>query len=154
MISTPEIVTVAAQPVAQIHLTIPRSEIRQVMGPAIQEVMSAVALQGVGPAGPWLSHHLRMAPEVFDFEVAVPVHGTVTSAGRVKPGTLPAATVARTVYTGPYEGLGAAWGEFRAWITAAGHSPAPNLWERYLVGPESGGDGPGYQTELNQPLLV
>lgn len=153
MISTPEILSVGEQPVAQIHLTIPRDQIRHVMGPAIQEVMGVVASQGIGPAGPWLSHHLRMEPGTFDFEVAVPVSGPVTARGRVKPGTLPAATVARTVYTGPYEGLGAAWGEFQAWIKGAGHTPAPNLWERYLVGPESGGDGSTYRTELSQPLV-
>lgn len=38
--------------------------------------------------------------------------------GRVKPGELPAASkVARTVYHGSYEGLGAAWSEPASWRT-------------------------------------
>ena len=53
------------------------------MGPAIAELMQVVSSQGIGPAGPWLSHHLRMAPDVFDFEVAVPVLAPVTPTGRV-----------------------------------------------------------------------
>jgi effector-binding domain-containing protein len=70
----------------------------------------------------------------------------------VKPGQLPATTVARTVYHGDYEGLGAAWGEFGAWIKANGYTPAPNLWECYVAGPESNPDPATWRTELIRPL--
>lgn len=82
----------------------------------------------------------------------MPVGKDVTPVGRVRPGTLRAARVVKTVYRGPYEGLGAAWGEFMAWIVAQGHERAPDLWERYVVGPESSPDPAGYRTELVQPL--
>ena len=153
MIETPEIVTLAAQPIALIHLTVPRSEIQNVMGPGITELMAAVGAQGIGPTGAWFTHHHRMDPAVFDFDIGVPVSGPVTPTGRVVAGELPAATVARTVYQGGYEGLGAAWGEFEAWIAAAGHQVAPDLWERYVTGPESGPDAATYRTELNRPLV-
>jgi effector-binding domain-containing protein len=78
----------------------------------------------------------------------------VTPVGRVKPGQLPATRVARTVYAGPYEDLGAAWGELMQWMSANGHSPASNLWESYLSGPESSPDSAQWRTELNRPLLV
>jgi effector-binding domain-containing protein len=61
--------------------------------------------------------------------------------------------VARTVYRGPYEGLGTAWGEFNAWIAANGHTPAPDLWECYVAGPESSPDPATWRTELNRPLI-
>lgn len=51
----------------------------------------------------------------------------------------------------PYEGLGAAWGEFGAWIAAQGHTPAPDLWESYVTGPESSPDPATWRTELTQP---
>ena len=44
--------------------------------------------------------------------------------------------VARTIYHGGYDGLGAAWGELDAWIAAHGHTPAVDLWECYAAGPE------------------
>src|SRR5687768_14632768 len=110
MIDPPHITQSAEQQTAFIHLTVPRSEIRVVMGPAIGELMAAVAAQGITPTGPWFTHHLRMDPDIFDLEVSVPVSAPVTAAGRVQPGRLPAARVARTVYHGPYEGLGDAWG--------------------------------------------
>ncbi len=153
MIDTPQITETAVQLAALIRLTIPREEIRSVMGPGIGEVTAAVAAQGVGPAGPVFSHHLRMDPDIFDFEVGVPVTKAVTPVGRVKPGQLPAATVARTVYQSPYEGLGAAWGEFVKWIAANGHTPAADLWECYVAGPESNPDPAHWRTQLNRPLI-
>jgi effector-binding domain-containing protein len=153
MLDTPQIVQTAVQQAAVIRLTIPREEIRNVMGPGIGEVMAAVAAQGIGPAGPVFSYHLRMDPDSFDFEIGVPVTKPVTPVGRVQPGQLPATKVARTVYRGPYEGLGAAWGEFGAWIKANGHEPAPDLWECYVSGPESSPDPATWRTELNRRLI-
>jgi effector-binding domain-containing protein len=152
MLDKPRIVQTDAQLTAIIHLTVPREEIRNVMGPGIAELMATVAAQGIAPAGPVFSHHLRMDPDIFDFEIGVPVTATVAAAGRVKAGQLPAATVARTVYHGPYEGLGAAWGEFDTWIAAEGHTPAPDLWECYVAGPESNPNPDTWSTELNRPL--
>jgi len=60
--------------------------------------------------------------------------------------------VARTVFHGGYEDLGAAWGEFGKWISANGFTPAADLWEVYLAGPESGSDPATWRTELNRPL--
>lgn len=152
MLDKPEIVQTEAQPAAVIRLTIPREEIGTVMGPAMGEVMGAVAAAGLAPTGPMFSHHFKMSPGVFDFEVGVPVSAPITASGRVQPSQLPAAKVARTVYRGPYEGLGEAWGEFKDWIETENLPQAPNLWERYLTGPESGPDSSTWSTELNQPL--
>jgi len=153
MLDTPQIVQTSAQATAVIHLTIPREDIQIVMGPGIGEIMSTLAAQRIAPAGPWFTYHFKMDPGIFDFEISVPVTSPVTAAGRVQPGELLARKVARTIYTGPYEGLGDAWGEFMDWIEAQGHTAAPDLWECYLTGPESGSDSTKYRTELNRPLI-
>jgi effector-binding domain-containing protein len=153
MLDTPRILQVPARRTAVIRLTIPRAEIRTVMGPGLGEVRAAVAAQGVPVAGPWFTHHFRMDPGIFDFEIGVPVGGPVKAEGRMEPGELPGARLAQTVYTGPYEGLGAAWGEFDAWIRAEGYTPGPGLWECYLTGPESGPDPTSWRTELNRPVV-
>ena len=153
MIDTPRIARTDVQLTAVIRTTVARDQIQSVMGPAIAEVMGVVAAQGIGPAGPLFTHHFRMDPSTFDFEVGVPVLAPVTATGRVTASRLPAATVARTIYHGPYEGLGHAWSEFDAWIAAEGHTSAPNLWECYVAGPESSPDPSTWRTELNRPLL-
>jgi effector-binding domain-containing protein len=153
MIEPPKIVETPVVLIACIPLTVPRAKIREVMGPGLRELMTTLASQGVTAAGPWLTHHRRMAPDVFDFEIAVPVTRAIAPAGRVVPGELRAARVARTVYHGPYEGLETAWSEFETWIKTQGHAEAVDLWEQYLVGPETGPDGSAYRTQLNRPLV-
>ena len=152
MLDAPQITQTAARTTAVIRLTVPRTEIRNVMGPGHRELMAAIAAQGIAATGPWFTHHLRVPGETFDFEIGVPVAAPVAAAGRVQPGELRAATVARTVYRGPYEGLAGAWGEFIAWIETQGHTPAPDLWESYAVGPEASADPTLWRTELNRPL--
>jgi effector-binding domain-containing protein len=122
------------------------------MGPAITEVLNAVRAQGVGPAGPLFSHHFRMRPDVYDFEVGVPVSAAVVPTGRVIASELPAVTVVRATYQGNYDGLAAAWGQVDAWLKSTTYSPADDLWETYVAGPESGPDPSRWRTELNRPL--
>jgi hypothetical protein len=95
MLDTPQIIRTNAQLTAIIRLTIPRKEIRNVMGQGIAELMAVVAAQGLAPA----------------------------------------------------------WAEFDAWIAAAGHTPAPDLWECDISGPESNSDATAWCTELNRPLI-
>ena len=149
----PKIVRVDAQRTAVVRLTVPRAEIRNVMGPAYNELMAAVTAQGLSPIGPWFTHHFGVDPAVFDLEVGMIVAGSVSAAGRVVSSEWPAMTAARTIYHGDYEQLGTAWGEFDAWVAAHGHTPAEDFWERYLVGPESRPEPANWQTELTRPLV-
>jgi effector-binding domain-containing protein len=154
MLDTPQITQTADKLTAVIRLTIPREEIRNVMGSGLRELMAAVAAQGIAPTGSWFIHHLRTDPDIFDFEISVPVGSQVAAMGRVVPGKWPATKVARTVYRGDYEGLGEAWREFNDWIGARGHRPGPDRWECYVIGPESSPDPTAWRTELNRPLIT
>jgi len=153
VLETPHVEQTAMQLTACLHLNIPRAHIREVMGPGLAEVRATLAAQHIAPTGPWLTHHLQMPADVFDFEICLPVAVPIVATGRVKPGRLPAATVARAVYRGPYEGLGEAWAEVMAWIAANGHRPAPDFTEQYLVGPESGQVAAEWRTQLTRPLF-
>ena len=116
MLATPQIVQTTIQTAAIIRLTISRSEMMKAFGPAVGELMAALAAQGVEPIGAVFAHHLKMSPDIFDFELGVKVAAPVKVTGRVKPGELPAAKVARTIYSGPYEGLPSAWADFNKWM--------------------------------------
>jgi effector-binding domain-containing protein len=152
MISPPDVIQTEAQLAAVIHITVPRSEMQNVFGPAVSELMAVLAAQGIVPLSAVFAHHLTTSASDFDFELGAIIAGTVTPAGRVKPGQLPAARVARTAYTGPYEGLHGAWTEFEAWMETNGHKPAGSLWEIYSAGPQSTSDPGAWCTELFRPL--
>lgn len=153
MLDSPSILSVPEQSAAIIRMTVPRSEIRDVMPAAIRELRSVMAEQGIAPSGPMFSHHLVMDLAVFDLEVGFPVDGALVESGRVRPGSLPAANVVRATYRGGYEGLATAWGELREWIEASGHRRAADLWESYVSGPETGQAPSAWRTELNQRLV-
>jgi quercetin dioxygenase-like cupin family protein len=152
VIDSPKLVDTPRRLVAAVRLTIPKDQIQNEMGPAIAEAMSVVAEQGLAVVGPWFCAHDRMDPNEWDFDVCVEVASPVAPQGRVKPGVLESTRVVQTNYRGPYEGLGDGWGAFESWIAANGFAGAPNLFERYCVGPESGGESSTFVTELNRPL--
>jgi len=152
MIATPEIVQTKPEMAAVIHLTIPRAEMMKSFGPAVGELVAELAKQGLTPQGAVFAHHLTMSAATFDFELGFRINAPVKANGRVKPGELPAARVARTIYSGPYEGLHPAWGEFNQWMKANGLRQADGLWEVYSVGPETTPDPANWRTELNRPL--
>lgn len=154
MSDTPEIVQTTDQLVATLRLTVPREDIRNVMEPGIAEVMAVVTEQGVGPAGKWLTHHLRRVPDLFDFEIAVPVLAPVQPTGRVKPGVLPASRAARVTHAGGYEGLGGSWHQLMAWIEGQGFTAGKDFWEVYRVGPDASDDPDQWRTDLYTPLVA
>jgi len=59
MLDTPQIIQTTAQTAAVIHLTVPRSDMMKVFGPAAGELMAALAAQGMKPEGAIFAHHLR-----------------------------------------------------------------------------------------------
>ena len=153
MIDTPSILEIPVQPTAMIYLKVPRDNMEHVMGPAIQEVYQALLAQEIRPRGSWFTHHIKMDPAIFEFEVCVPINERLEPIGRVVPGLRRAATVAQTTYHGGYEGLGDAWEAFMAWIQTNGKVPAPDLWECYVLGPDSSPDPINWQTQLIRPLI-
>ncbi len=152
MIDTPQIVQSPRQRTAAVHVTVARNEIQQAFSPAVNELMKELSVQNVAPAGALLSYYATMPSDVFDFDIAFPVAQEVRPAGRVAPSEVPAMKVARTVYRGPMEGIGSAWGELEKWIAAHGHAGRPQMFERYLVGPGDTADPSQWQTELNWSL--
>ncbi len=154
MIETPQIVKTSEELTAVIHLTIPRTEMRAAIPAALAEIHAAAAAQGIDSSGRWMAHHLTMHPDTFDFEVCVPVAAPIAPAGRVQPSRWPAMEVARTVYQGDYSNLHQAWAEFGDWIKAQGLPVRLDLWERYLVAPDSTSDPAHWRTELSLPLAA
>ncbi|MCX6139652.1 MAG: GyrI-like domain-containing protein [Candidatus Kapabacteria bacterium] len=153
MITPLEIATTEEQVTASIHLVVPMHEMPEHMDPAIQELYGILASQGVEPTGPLFSYHHRIPTDTFDFEICVPISSVFQETGRVKVSMLPACRVVRSVYHGPYEGLGLGWREFKTAVDEGGYSVSSTFWERYVIGPAETQDPQLFQTELNCVLI-
>lgn len=154
MIETPVIVETEAMPMARLRAKVAAREIQTQMGALLRELQEELRHQGIATVGAWFTHHFQRPGEWFDFEVCWQVERPIQAHGRVEPGEWPAMQMVRTVYVGPYEGLGEGWGEFMGWIQNENLSIGEEIWERYLVGPDSESDSSRWRTELNRPLLA
>jgi effector-binding domain-containing protein len=152
MLESPALVTTEPRRYASLRLDIAKEEIRARMGPGLQTVLSALAEQGVAAAGPWFTHHFRIEPARWHFEIGVPVAGALAPAGPVELRSAPALRAARAVLRGDYAGLVQAWPQLDAWVAAQGLEPAQDLWEVYVIGPEAGADPGAWRTELYRPV--
>ena len=149
MNTTPTIVETQEQPTAVIHLVIPGRDMPKYMDPAIQEILKTLADQGMQPTGPMFSYHHCRPSDTFNFEIGFPVEKAIKASGRVVNGTLPAERVVRSVYQGPYEALGDAWGELQAWVREQKLPESGRFWERYLTNSNDVKDAKDHRTELN-----
>lgn len=153
MLEAPRIERLARQRAAVVHLHVAPDQIGAVMGPTIAEVFAEVGRQGVAPLGPVFAHYLQHDATGFDVEIGAVVDRGVRPSGRVRAGELPAAEVARAVYHGGYEGLADAYAALQTWIAEHGRTPAEDMWEVYLTGPEAGTDPSTWATECFWPLV-
>jgi len=151
-IDQPQIIRTVAQKAAVIHIITPRENIRSVMGAGYRELMEAISKQGIQPTGPWYTHQFQTVPDLFDFEIGVPLSSDISPEGRVVASELPGTTVVRTIYHGDYERMGDAWAEFDNWVAVNGYKLADDFYETYLIGPEATTDPDQWQTELSRPL--
>ncbi|TXN31474.1 GyrI-like domain-containing protein [Lacisediminihabitans profunda] len=122
--------TLEEQPTAVISARLPFADVPQWLPEAFQEVVEALARQGVRPGGMPFARYV-FHPDAIGLEAGLPVQRPVTPDGRVVPGSLPGGAAAVTTHVGPYEDLEAAVGALREWIIAQGGEPAGGHWEIY-----------------------
>lgn len=77
-----------------------------------------------------------MTEDGFEVDSGFPTSGAVAPSGRVVPTVLPMGTVATTLHTGAYDGVGAAYAAVTSWLAEHGLVQSDTAWECYLDGPE------------------
>lgn len=128
-------------PTAVVRQEVPVPEISAFLGGAFGEVMAAISVAGVFPAGPPFARYDFIevptgdVPETFVVEAGFPVTAPVAPSGRVEPGVLPGGPAAVTIHEGAYQDVSAAYEAVEAWIGAEGMVPAGAPWESYLDDP-------------------
>ena len=135
------------QPAAVVHGEVPHDGIASFLGPAFGEVTGAAADQHLPVVGPPIGRYRPLPDGSWDVEAGFPVGGPLAPEGRVLPTTLPGGRAARTVHTGAYAGVGAAYGAILDWFTEVGYVADGVPWETYLDAP----DVPEPRTEVFVP---
>jgi effector-binding domain-containing protein len=131
---TVALVELQPQPTAVVAGHVAFESIPAFLGSAFNEVMEALAGQGLAPAGPPFA---RWEPQAdgFDAEAGFPSTGPVSPTGRVQPQTLPGGLVATALHRGGYAGIGATYEVLNDWIAGHGYVATGQPWESYLDEP-------------------
>ncbi|MFT3867621.1 MAG: GyrI-like domain-containing protein [Nibricoccus sp.] len=152
MLTTPKVRLTSSSLAAAIPLSVPRDEIQEAMGPALQELHRTVKKEKAALTGPWFTHHTKISADRFELEVCLPLEKQVSPRGRVKTVSFPSIQVVESIYQGDYEGLGEAWEAFLDRIKKDGYKTKEDMFEFYLVGPDTEDDPNKWQTRLCKPL--
>jgi effector-binding domain-containing protein len=132
---TIEITERSAQPAAVVRGHVSPTGIAAFVGEAFGEVATLLEKEHGDVAGPPFARYHRTS-DGFDVEAGFPAARGFSPVGRVEQDQLPGGPTATVLYTGPYDGIGPAYGALLQWLAAHGNEPVGDPWESYLDGPE------------------
>ncbi len=128
-------------PALAIRLRSTVDRIPAMLSVALAEAWEAAEGSGLTPDGPPFTRYLSdmSAPgDEIDYEAGVPLPEPATAGGgRAVPVELPGGRVAVAWHVGPYDTLGATYGELMRWIADQGRAVAGPMWEVYWSDPDS-----------------
>ncbi len=142
----------AAQHYVGIRVSAALDQLGEIMGPLFGEVYGHIQGSGQAPAGMPFSIYHSMDGGTVDLECAMPVASPLAGTERVRPGELPAGTMATVTHIGPYEGLGGTWQALTEWIESRGLRGAGAPWEVYVTDPGAEPDSSKWRTDIFFPV--
>lgn len=150
--SEPEIVTLAAVPVAVVREVVPMSDLTGFFGRAYQTVAETLGKQRITMTGPPLGLYFGMPADTVDVAVGFPTDRPVSAENGVIAETLPGGRAAQIVHVGSYDSLRQTYGRLTAWLEDQKLKGGPVMWESYLTEPTPDGDQHAMLTRITWPL--
>lgn len=127
--------TQPAQSVLYLRTRGPVQNLPQMMGEAFGALWAyAGQVHAAVVGGPYTLYH-NMDMQDLDVEMGFPVAGPVPSKEAIQHRVLPATQVATCLYTGPYDGIHAAYEALQKWMAEQGAQPGATMFEWYLNDP-------------------
>jgi effector-binding domain-containing protein len=109
------------------------------LGETFGELYGHLAMSGVDPAGPpFVIYHDMPTPDLpLDVEVCAPIAALTDAPAGCTVGWIPGGSFATLVHRGPYETIGAAYGELVTWAERHHRELVGPPRETYLSEPET-----------------
>ena len=138
--------------VAGVKETVPMSELTDFFGRAFATTASALAQQGAFPAGAPIALYHGTPTTTVNVTAGFPVAQPVTPDGGIVTTTLPGGPAVQAMHIGSYDNLEKTYSAVTGWLADQGLRPGSDMWEEYLVGPDSEPDPSRWQTRIVWPL--
>jgi effector-binding domain-containing protein len=148
--------TMPAQPVLSVRTQTTIQNLPQVLGETYRQIFEYMQELGAWPAGaPFVAYYNMDAqnPDVqnLDMEIGFPVAASLPARGAIQFSELPQRQAATCIYTGPYDGMGAAYDAINAHMAQNGLTLNGPIYEVYLNDP-SETSARELQTEIIFPV--
>lgn len=128
------------------------AELGDKFGEIYSEIGAYMKKNSIQFAGaPFGIYHAYSAEKV-DLEAGMPVSGSPAGEGRIYSMTTYSGKAAMAVFTGPYDKLHEAWGEFARLVDDEGYQLNGPCWESYVTDPGEEPDSSKWVTELYTPV--
>ena len=147
-----KIVEVEAKKAVAIRLTCTFEELGDKFMEIYCEIGDYLKKNSAKPSGPPFGIYHAFSPEKIDLEAGISVDAELAGEGRIYPMKTYSGKAAMTTFTGPYEQLNKAWGEFAKLVDDQGHKLAGPCFEVYITDPEVEHDSSKWITELYTPV--
>lgn len=135
-----ELVTLAPEPFAYVSRTGALAEMPRIMSEAFCTLGEALGKAGVTPTAAPFAHYREVRDGRVAVDVGFPIRSEAIGAARaagLSIGETASGEVMRALHVGAYDKLGETYEAVIAAMRARGLSPAADMWERYLTGPET-----------------
>lgn len=140
--------------VVGLHDVVPMADLTSFFTLAFTAAAERLAAQGTPPAAPAVAHYRGPATERADVTAGFPVPDSVAAPRGLVVDTLPGGPAVEVVHRGRYETLGDSYAVLSTWVAEHGAEAATEMWEEYLVGPDSEQPPEAWETRIVQPLLA
>jgi effector-binding domain-containing protein len=135
-----------------VHDVIPSSAMTEFFGRAFAAAAAEMGRQGAFPAGAPVALYHGAPTDTFDVTAGFPVAQPVTPTAEVAVATLPGGSAVEATHVGSYDTLGETYSAISAWLADQKLTPAEDVFEEYLVGPDGEPDATKWRTRIVFPL--
>jgi effector-binding domain-containing protein len=135
-----------------LHDVVPMAELTDFFGRAYTITGAEIEKQGVEQAGPPIATYHGIPTNTIDITAGFPISQPITPANGTVVATLPGGPAIETIHTGTYDSMAGTYNELMAWMDEQHIKVPEDMWEEYLVGPDTEADPAKWQTRIVVPL--
>jgi len=136
-----------------VHDVIPMDHMTEYFGRAFATAAAELGKQGAYPAGPPVAlYHGAPVENAADVTAGFPVAQPVAPTDAAVVEVLPGGPAIEAIHTGSYDTLGETYAELTDWLMEQHLNTAEDMWEEYVVGPDTEPDPAKWQTRIVFPL--
>ena len=135
-----------------LHDVVPMTELTDFFGRAYTVTGAEIEKQGVEQAGPPIAMYHGIPTDTIDITAGFPVNQPITPANGTVVATLSGGPAIETIHTGSYDSMTGTYNDLMTWLEEQHIAVPEDMWEEYLIGPDTEADPATWQTRIVIPL--